>query len=72
MSEEDNKQEEINQINSAASSNSDSSLAGVEENGTKLPIEFLNDVPMKLTVELGVGDNSLESYYNLYVEQFLS
>ena len=41
------------------------SLAGLEENGTKLPVEFLNNVPMKLTVELGVGDISLRELLQL-------
>ncbi len=41
------------------------SLAGLEDNGTKLPVEFLNNVPMKLTVELGVGDISLRELLQL-------
>ena len=41
------------------------SLAELEENGTKLPVEFLNNVPMKLTVELGVGDISLRELLQL-------
>ncbi len=64
MSDEDIKENETNQVKSNQSQSSDSSLAG-EEIGTKLPIEFLNDVPMKLTVELGVGDISFRELLQL-------
>jgi len=40
-------------------------IGGEDENGEKLPVEFLNDVPIKLTVELGVGEISIRELMQL-------
>ena len=53
------------QQDASQESSKSAGLSEVEENGSKLPVEFLNDVPMKLTVELGVGDISLRELLQL-------
>ena len=67
MSEEEtttteNKTEEKQETQAPPTSDA---MAGIDENGGKLPIEFLNNVPMKLTVELGVGDITLRELLQL-------
>lgn len=42
-----------------------SGLDDLDENGQKLPLEFLNDVPLKLTVELGNGKISIRELLQL-------
>ena len=67
MSEENNQENQDTNKASAANETSkqSSELSGIEENGSRLPIEFLNDVPMRLTVELGVGNISLRELLQL-------
>ena len=67
MSEENNQENQETHKSSAAieTSKQSSELSGIEENGSRLPIEFLNDVPMRLTVELGVGNISLRELLQL-------
>ena len=66
MSDEEVKQEKQgNESESSASSKSEETLSVLSDNGTKLPVDFLNNVPMKLTVELGVGDITLRELLQL-------
>ena len=66
MNDEMNEQVETNLSNENQSHNvSQPSFVGAEDNGTKLPMEFLNDVPMRLTVELGMGKISLRELLQL-------
>ena len=63
--------DEVNDVKQEASSSESPKpaakepLAGVEDQAGRLPVEFLSDVPMKLTVELGVGDISLRELLQL-------
>ena len=63
MSDEPNKEEAIKSEESTAASSS--SLDSIDDTGDKLPVDFLNDVPMKLTVELGVGDITIRELMQL-------
>jgi len=65
MTDEQSARSDEDKDENSAREGESNSLKDLEESGSKLPIEFLNDVPMKLTVELGVGDISLRELLQL-------
>ena len=64
---DENKTEEENTSEESEKSQASSakSLGNLEEENGKLPIEFLNDVPMRLTVELGMGQLTIRELMQL-------
>lgn len=65
MNDEVNRHSEESAEPNSSSANKLNSMSGIDDGAGKLPIEFLNNVPMKLTVELGVGVISLRELLQL-------
>ena len=65
MNEETSPSESNQEQNPEQQTDNSQSLDNLEENGDSLPIEFLNNVPLKLSVELGMGGITIRELMQL-------